>query len=141
MKRFLYICLSLSLLFGVTTASTGDLWDWMDNLSSDIPFGYDSSSQSVTVDQITTAKVILKSPVIEDELGNKITKYTVMISKYPLSQILDNVDLLDESQEKTFEFSSVSSTVTMELTVATDGLSASQVYYVSVIPKDDNGIL
>lgn len=141
MKRLLYICLSLSLLFGVTTASTGDLWDWMDNLSSDIPFGYDAFSQSVTVDQITTSKVVLKSPVIEDELGNKITKYTVMISKYPLSQILDNVDLLDESQEKTFEFSSVSSTVTMELTVTTDGLSASQVYYVSVIPKDDNGIL
>lgn len=113
----------------------------MDNLSSDIPFGYDASSQSIEVNQITTSKIILKSPVISDELGNKITKYTVMISKYPLSQILDDVDLLDESQEKTFEFSSVGSTITMELSTTIDGISASQVYYVSVIPKDDNGIL
>lgn len=113
----------------------------MDNLSSDIPFGYDSSSQTISVDSITTSKIVIKSPVIQDELGNKIKKYTVMISKYPLSQILDDVDLLDDSQEKTFEFTSLGTQITMELSTSIDGLLASQIYYVSVIPKDDNGIL
>ncbi len=111
----------------------------MDNLSSDLPFGY-NSSQTISVDSITTSKIVIKSPVIQDELGNKIKKYLVTISKYPLSQIEDDLDLLDESQEKTFEFTSVGSRITMELSTAIDGLLASQIYYVTVVPKDDNGI-
>ena len=78
----------------------------MDNLNGDIPFGY-ANSQKITVDQISTDKIVIKSPVIQDELGSKIKKYTVMFSQYPLSQILENTDLLDQSKEKTFEFTTV----------------------------------
>jgi len=112
----------------------------MDNLNDEIPFGY-AVSQKITVDQIALDKVIIKSPVIEDELGNKITKYTVMFSQYPLSQILENTALLDQSKEKTFEFTTVNTEITMELKALEDGINVNNVYYISVIPKDNNGIL
>ena len=112
----------------------------MDNLNSEIPFGY-AVSQKISVDQIAVDKIIIKSPVIQDELGNKIKKYTVMFSQYPLSQILENTALLDQSKEKTFEFTTVDTNVTMELDSLADGINPSVVYYVSVIPKDQNGIL
>jgi len=112
----------------------------MDNLNDEIPFGY-AVSQKITVDQIALDKITIKSPVIEDELGNKITKYTVMFSQYPLSQILENTALLDQSKEKTFEFTTVNTEITMELKALEDGITASSVYYLSVIPKDNNGIL
>src|SRR5574344_368425 len=98
----------------------------MDNLSDDIPFGY-AASQKITVDSISVDKIIIKSPVIEDELGNKITKYTVMFSQYPLSQILENSTLLDKSKEKTFEFTTVNTGVTMELNATTDGITPTNV--------------
>jgi|GEM_PF-663811 len=140
MKKVLIIVTSVLLLFGITTAATGDLRDWMDNLNSEIPFGY-AVSQKISVDQIAVDKIIIKSPVIQDELGNKIKKYTVMFSQYPLSQILENTALLDQSKEKTFEFTTVDTNVTMELDSLADGINPSVVYYVSVIPKDQNGIL
>lgn len=140
MKKLISIFIVAVLLFGITTASTWDLRDWMDNLNGEIPFGY-ADSQKITVDQISVDKVVIKSPVIQDELWSKIKKYTVMFSQYPLSQILENTDLLDQSKEKTFEFTTVGTTVTMELTVANEKLNPSLVYYLSVIPKDENNIL
>ncbi len=143
MKLFSKIALSLIVLSGVvgiTTAATGDLWNWMDTLNDEIPFGY-TISQKITVSQITTDKIVIKSPVIQDELGNKIKKYTVMFSTYPLSQILDNTALLDQAKEKTFDFTTVGTDITMELTASLDGITPTSVYYLSIIPKDQNGIL
>lgn len=140
MKRLLPIFAFVFLLFGITKAATGDLWDWMDNLNNDIPFGY-TINQKISIDQITPDKVVIKTPVIQDDLGNKIKKYTVMFSPYPLSQILENATLLDQSKEKTFEFTNPGNEVTMELNASTDGINPSNVYYLSIIPKDDNGIL
>lgn len=140
MKRLLSIFALGVLLFGVTSAATGDLRDWMDNLNDEIPFWY-TATQKITIDQITVGKIVIKSPVIEDELGNKIKKYTVMFSQYPLSQMLENAALIDQSMEKTFEFTTVTWEITMELTATTDGIAANNVYYISVIPKDENGIL
>ncbi|HBB04160.1 TPA: hypothetical protein DCZ39_04690 [Patescibacteria group bacterium] len=112
----------------------------MDNLNSEIPFGY-AVSQKISIDAIAVDKVVIKSPVIQDELGQKIKKYTVMYSQYPLSQILENPALLDQSKEKTFDFTTMDTTVTMELRLVEDMLNPSVVYYLSVIPKDQNGIL
>jgi hypothetical protein len=112
----------------------------MDNLSAEIPFGY-AVTQKITVDQISVNKIVIKSPVIEDELGVTIKKYTVMYSQYPLSQILETTSLLDQSKEKTFDFTTVGTGITMELTATTAGIDPNIVYYLSVIPKDENGIL
>jgi len=111
MKRFLAIFISALFLFTttsftITSAATGDLRDRMDTLNEDIPFGY-TTTQKISVSQITANKIIITSPVIEDELGNKIKKYTVMFSQYPLSQMLENASLIDQSMEKTFEFTTV----------------------------------
>lgn len=140
MKRLLSILAVAALLFSVTTAATGDLWDWMDNLNDEIPFGY-AVSQKITIDSIAVDKIIIKSPVIEDEFGTTIKKYTVMFAQYPLSQILENTALLDQSKEKTFEFTTVGTEISMELNATEDGINPAVVYYVSVIPKDENGIL
>ena len=112
----------------------------MDTLHDEIPFGY-TISQKISVHQIAVDRITIKSPVIQDELGNPIRKYTVMFSQYPLSQILDNISLIDQSREKTFEFTTVGTEVTMELVASVDGISPSSVYYLSVIPKAANGIL
>jgi len=88
----------------------------MGNLNTEIPFGY-AVSQKITVDQITAEKIIIKSPLIQDEFGQKITKYTVMYSQYPLSQILETTSLLDQSKEKTFDFAATATDITMQLTV------------------------
>jgi hypothetical protein len=121
-------------------AVEGDLRDRMGTLNDEIPFGY-TISQKVTVDSITVDHIVLKSPVIQDELGNKIKKYTVMFSQYPLSQILEDTTLLDQSKEKTFDFTTVNTEITMELKATEDGINTNNVYYVSIIPKDNNGIL
>jgi len=140
MKKLISIFAVTLLIFGVTKAASGDLRDWMDNLNSEIPFGY-TVNQKITVDHVTVNDIAITSPVIEDELGNKITKYTVMYSQYPLSQILENTALLDQSIEKTFEFTTVGTSVTMQLTATWDTITPSSVYYLSIIPKDQNGIL
>lgn len=140
MKRIVSIFTVALLLFGITVAAnTGDLRDWMDNLG-ETPFGY-SVSQKITVDQIAVDKIVFKSPVVQDEFGNKIKKYTVMFSLYPMSQMLENTTLIDQAKEKTFEFTTVGTDITMELKSTTDAVNPSLVYYVSVIPKDENGVL
>lgn len=144
MKLFFRIFVAVFVLslgvVNLTKADTWDLRDWMDNLNSQIPFGY-AVTQKITVDQITTDKIVIKSPVIKDELWNNIKKYTVMYSQYPLSQILETTSLLNQSKEKTFDFTTVDTEITMELTATGDNITPSSVYYLSVIPKDQNGIL
>lgn len=136
---FSKVLLLSALFLGVTTAATGDIWSRMDNLSSGIPFWY--TSQKISITQVSTTGLTLSSPKIQDELGNDIKKYTVMYSQYPLSDILENTALLDQSKEKTFEFATVGTTITMALTAAVDIIDPSKVYYISVIPKDQNSIL
>ncbi len=140
MKKLISIFALGILLFGITTAATWDLWDWMDNLSTETPFGY-SVTQKITVDQISLDKIVIKSPVIQDEFGAQIKKYTVMYSQYPLSQILETTSLIDQSKEKTFDFPTVGTEVIMELTATGENFSSSNTYYLSIIPKNDNGIL
>ncbi len=144
MKLFLrisIIVLALSLgIVGLSKADTWDLRNRMDNLNSQIPFGY-ATTQKITVKEVTVDHIVIQSPIIQDELGNQIKKYTVMYSQYPLSQILEDTSLLSQSKEKTFDFTTVDTGITMELITTGDNLTPSSVYYLSVIPKDQNGIL
>ncbi len=140
MKKLLSILVAGLLLFWLSFALEGDLWDWMDTLHDEIPFGY-TISQKISVDQIAIDRITINSPVIQDELGNPIRKYTVMFSQYPLSQILDNLALIDHAKEKTFEFTTVGTSVNMQLIASVDGIVPTSVYYLSVIPKDTNGFL
>ncbi len=139
MKKVLSIVVAGLLLFGMSFAVDGDLRDLVDVINEEIPFGY-TIEQEISVDQISSSRIIVKSPVIEDELGNVIKKYTMIFAPYTLDQMIDTPSLLDEAKEKTFEFTTMGSTITMELTTA-DGISPSTVYYITVIPKDENSVL
>jgi hypothetical protein len=123
------------LFVGVTSAASGDLRSWMDNLSDTISFGY-AASQKISVSQITASKVVISTPKIQDDIGNDIKTYTAMYSQSPLSAILEDTTLLDQSKEKTFTFTTVGSTVSLELNALADTIDPSKVYYISVIPKD-----
>lgn len=95
--------------------------------------------QKISVEQITSSKVVIKSPVIQDEFGTIIKKYTVLFSPYTIDEMIDKPSLLDEAKEKTFEFTTVSTTITMELNLS-DQITPTLVYYVTVIPKDENNM-
>lgn len=129
-----------ALFVGVTTAASGDLRSWMDNLSDTISFWY-AATQKISVSQITASKVVISTPKIQDDIGNDIKTYTVMYSQSPLSAILENTALLDQSKEKTFTFTTVTGTVFLELNATADTIDPSKAYYISVIPKDQAGIL
>jgi hypothetical protein len=73
-------------------------------LNSAILFGY-KNTQKITVDSITTEKIVIKSPLISDDFGTKIKKYTVIYGPYSLDEILSNTALVDQSKEKSFTFS------------------------------------
>jgi len=116
------------------------LRELIDNLNNEIPFGY-AVTQKITVDQISMDKVSIKSPIIKDELGRTILKYTVIFSQYSLSQILDDNSLLSQSKQKTFDFVATDTVGIMDLIATGDVLNPNVVYYVSVMPKDQNGII
>lgn len=139
MKKLLSICVVGLLLLGLVSATESDLRSLIDTLNDDISFGY-TLSQKVSVEEISVNKIVIKSPVIQDELGNVIKKYTVIFSQYPLSEMMDSISLIDEAREKTFEFTTVGADVLMDFTTTTDGISPSSVYYLSVIPKDEHNI-
>lgn len=124
------------LFFWTTFALTGDLWNIISDLNSAILFGY-KNTQKITVDSITTEKIVIKSPLISDDFGTKIKKYTVIYGPYSLDEILSNTALVDQSKEKSFTFSWTETWITMELNL-TDTINPNTVYYLSVIPKDDS---
>ena len=84
---------------------------------------------------------MIASPKIQDDIGNDIKTYTVMYSQSPLSAILENTALLDQSKEKTFTFTTVTGIVYFALNATADTIDATKPYYVSIIPKDQAGIL
>ena len=111
-----------------------DEFELADNLNDEIPFGY-ALSQKITIKEITAQKVVIESPIIIDELGGKIKTYTVMYSEYPLDQMLSQTNLLNQSKEKTFNFTGNETILSMELNLY-DGLDPNKLYYVLVMPKD-----
>ncbi len=131
-----------ALFVGVTTAASGDLWSWMDSLSPNTQgsFGY-ASSQKISVSQITSTKVVISSPKIQDDIGNDVKTYIAMYSQSPMSAMLSNTSLIDQSKEKVFTFTTVTNPVFLELNAVADTIDPTQVYYLTVLPKDDAGIL
>jgi hypothetical protein len=140
LSTFSKFCIFSLLFVGVTSAATGTVWDRIDTLSSGTAFGY-TSTQKISISQITSSNIVITSPVIQDDLGNTLKEYTVTYSQYPLSQLEATPALLDQTQEKTFDFTTLGSTITMQLNAVTDALNPTKVYYIFVAPKDQNGVM
>ena len=141
MRKTIFWILMLTSIVSIVSAqsTTNNLADVMDNLGSQINFWY-SSTQKISVSAITTAKVTIQSPVVKNEIGTNITKYTLMYWEHPLSEILEKTDLLNQTKEKLIDIPSTWTTFTVDLT-STDGIDSTKTYYVFLIPKDSNGTL
>ena len=108
----------------------------MDNLWSgaNVSFGY-TTNASVSITKFgANNTVTLSSPLVKDSKGNTVTSYTIMYSQYPLTQILDQADLLNQTKEVDFELTGSNDPFTMDVTI--DSADTSKRYYLFVIPKD-----
>ena len=83
MRKTIFWILMLTSIVSIVSAqsTTNNLADVMDNLGSQINFWY-SSTQKISVSAITTAKVTIQSPVVKNEIGTNITKYTPVSVSY-----------------------------------------------------------
>ncbi len=137
-KKLLWFLLwAFSLIWiGVNAQGLGDL---IDSLGSEISFWY-TASEKITVKEITNEKIIIESPVIKTQSSTNISKYTLMYSEYSLTEILESTNLLNQTKEKSIEFTGATTTFTIELGTA-DNIDITKKYYLFVIPKDGSGNL
>lgn len=127
---------------GSTFAQNQNLRDWLKGLTDQIPFGYKNPDDIVTIKEITADKLVLESSIIKGELGENILNYTVMYGQSPLSDILENASLLETTKEKQFTFTdTITNPFTMEVTATGDSIDPTKIYYVSIIPRDLNGVM
>lgn len=136
MKKILSLFLVSTIgLFSVAVNAQG-LGDLIDSLGSEISFWY-TTTQKINIKEITNEKVVIESPLIKTENNQNITKYTVMYSEFPLTEILEDTNLLNQTKEKAFDITWTNDTFTMELGIV-DGIDIIKKYYLFVIPKDVN---
>lgn len=139
MKKIISWLLVLMIgLFSVVVNAQG-LGDLIDSLGSEINFWY-TTTEKLTIKEITDQKVIIESPIIKNQSNENITKYTVMYSEFPLTEILEDTNLLNQTKEKSFDITGTNNSFTIELGTA-DWIDIIKKYYLFVIPKDINGNL
>lgn len=109
-----------------------NLFVWDDAL-----FGYDNTHK-LSVDDITTTSITLKTPVLVDELSAKIKDYILLYGNHSFDELLDDPKLLTSFTEVTFSAESSDTTLTMTLD---SNLNANSIYYVVAVPKDDRDML
>lgn len=115
------------------------LWDLIDSLWSEISFWY-TTVEKITIKEITDEKVVIQSPLIKNQNNQNISNYTLMYSEFPLTEILENTNLLNETKEKTITLTGSEDPFHVELWIP-DWLNPITKYYLFIIPKDDTGNL
>lgn len=116
-----------------------NLGELIDTLWTDVSFWY-STDKTIKVKEILKNNtVVLESPLIKDESWKPITSYTVMYSEYPLTEILDKTDLLNQGKTATFELTGNMDPFTMNVVI--DGATWGKTYYLFVIPKQNSTVL
>lgn len=142
MKKLISFVLWAFLALGIFGFSFSDsVLDYLDNIWWDILFWY-SATNKISIDSINSTSVTIQSPVLEDEFNDVIDNYTLMYGEYPLTEVLGNPTLLDDSKEKVFSNLDLwgDSSFNMDLTTS-DNLSSNIIYYLVSIPKDSAGTL
>jgi len=108
----------------------------MDNLWTNVSFGYTNDTK-ISVKTISTSNIItLQSPLIKDGSGKAITSYTVMYSIYPLTDILEKTDLLNQTKEVSVDLTGTADPFTMDINI--ENPDKTQKYYIFVIPNDSS---
>lgn len=132
---FLWAVLALSIYW---VSLSDSVLDYLDNIGDGILFGY-TPSEKISVDSITSTSIDIKSPVLKDEFDDTINDYTLLYSKYPLEEILDDLDLLDESNEKVFSDLNLSNKTDFVMTLDDWDLDDDMLYYLVSMPSDSAG--
>lgn len=115
------------------------LWDLIDSLWSEISFWY-TTTEKITIKEITDEKAVIQSPLIKNQNNENISNYTLMYSEFPLTEILENTSLLNETKEKTITLTWSENPFYVELWIS-DWLNPITKYYLFIIPKDSTGNL
>ncbi len=116
--------------------------DYISSIWNNILFGYTPSLDKISIENITTTSVTIKSPVLKDEFNDIINNYTLMYGPNTLDQIIANPTLIANSKEKHFSNLSLAWQTTFTMTLNTaDTINPNIVYYVMAVPKDTVGTL
>lgn len=139
MKKIVISLIMLTIGVFTIAVNAQGLGDLIDSLGSEISFWY-TTTQKISVKEITNDRVIISSPIIKNQNNQNVTKYTIMYSEFPLTQILEDTNLLNQTKEKAFDLTWTTDPFTIELWTG-DGLDILKKYYLFVIPKDGSGNL
>jgi hypothetical protein len=143
MKSFGKIIVSSVLLitFFITPATTiatsqDDLFDFLDSLAEASTFGY-TDAQKISIKENNDTSVTITAPVIADDLGTTIQNYTLQYATQPSLDLIED-NKADEIMKKDYNFPNAQDTIDFVLT-AGDEIEADTTYYVSLIPKNEEG--
>jgi len=137
-KKYKFLSGILAIIGCITIVNAQNLGDLIDNLGTNISFWY-TNDKLVDIKNFGANNIVtLESPLLKDGSGTTITSYTVMYSQYPLTDILEKTDLLNQTKESNFEVTGNQNPFTMDVTVAVAPTDANKKYYFFVIPKDTN---
>ena len=139
MKKTISLLLMLTVSFFSITVNAQWLWDLIDSLWSEISFWY-TTTEKITIKEIADEKAIIQSPLIKNQNNENISNYTLMYSEFPLTEILENTSLLNETKEKTITLTGSWDPFYVELWIS-DWLNPITKYYLFIIPKDATGNL
>jgi len=116
--------------------------DYLNNIWDNILFGYRPNVDTITVDNISSSSLTIKSPVLVDEFGDRITDYTLLYWPKTLNQLIAEPTLISSMKEKSFANLNLAgqTNFTMNLTTA-DNLNSDDIYYLVSIPKDSANTL
>lgn len=114
--------------------------DYLNNVWDNFLFGY--KWDKITVDNISSLSITVKSSVLMDELGDKIIDYTLLYWPKTLDQLIAEPTLMSYMREKSFANSGLATqtSFTMDLTTA-DTLNPDEIYYLVSIPRDSAGTI
>lgn len=127
-------------LFGFSFSDS--ILNYLNNIWDNILFGYKPNVDTISVDNISSTSITIKSPVLKDEFGDIITNYTLLYWPNTLNQLIAEPTLISTTKEKNFTDQNVSwqSNFTMNLTTS-DNINPDNIYYLVSIPKDSANTL
>jgi len=124
-------------VFNITTYAQNptDLDTLLNDVINSVWEGWYTTTDRITVKDITTTSITVESPVVKDADGNDIKTYDVTYSNMPMDEV-DNPQFKFEKKTVTITNTDVSNKkFTVDLTVAANNLVASNIYYVNMIPS------
>ncbi|HPC34206.1 MAG TPA: hypothetical protein PLP73_00965 [Candidatus Absconditabacterales bacterium] len=127
-------------LFGFSFSDS--ILNYLNNIGDNILFGYKPNVDTISVDNISSTSITIKSPVLKDEFGDIITNYTLLYGPNTLNQLIAEPTLISTTKEKNFTDQNISgqSNFTMNLTTS-DNINPDNIYYLVSIPKDSANTL